>query len=427
MASDPQAPAFDPIDAPCRVSDRFLTSLFAVLSRHGIPPSGLLGDLPIAVDDSGRVLEPVAWELVCELMRRLEHHMGGVEGLEVCGEWLCERSGSAPLRRLVAFAASPSALYGAVVHFAARRALPGVAIDLVAPERNRLRIGVHLPETLRACPQMLHLATGAARALPRLLDMPDAIVTARVEARAASFELKIPASRTGLARLLRLLRSVVSPGSLLQRLEDQQLELEARHARLARAHEALLARERDLLALSDAAVDTLCEIDASGRIVFVSASVRELMGYSREQVVDSHYRLWVPTPLHGLAKERFETLQKAPVGTAIVKQKIELHAAHGRRVTVEVSVRSHATPEGEWRAVACLRDATDEAWQRSSSRRVTRIVERVLAGDEDAPGSGPWLDPRKLAGPPREAAREAQSGTRSMSAPRARSFSSIRS
>lgn len=427
MESEQATLALDPSDAHCRVSDRFLSSLFSALEKHGISPTGLLGDLPIAVDESGRVLDPVQWDLVCDLMRRLEHHVGGAEGLEVCGEWLCERSATPRLHRLVAFAASPASLYRALARFSASRALPGVAIDLVAPASNRLRIDVRLPETLRPCPQLLHLMTGAARALPRLLDMPDAIVAARVEARCAGIDLKIPASRTGLARIRRLLRSILSPGSVLQRLEDQQLELEARHARLTRAHEELLERERRLRALSDAAVDTLCEIDAAGRIVFVSASVRELMGYSREQVTDSHYRLWLPTHLHGLAKERFESLQKAPIGKTIVKKRIELHAAHGRRVTVEVSVRSHATGSGEWRMVACLRDASSAVQLRSTSRRVTRIVERVLAGDEDAAGSGPRIDPRRPAGPAREPAREAQSGTRSMSAPRARSFSSIRS
>jgi PAS domain S-box-containing protein len=427
MESEQPALALDPSDAHCWVSERFLSSLFSALSKRGLSPTALLGDLPIAVDESGRVLDPVHWDHVCELMRRLEHHAGGTEGLELCGESLCERSATPRLSRLVAFAASPASLYRALACFSARRALPGLAIELAAPASNRLRIDVRLPEALRPCPQFLHLLTGAARALPRLLDMPEAIVTARIEARCAGFDVKIPASRTLLARIHRLLRSILSPGSVLQRLEDQQLELEARHARLARAHEELLERERRLHALSDAAVDTLCEIDAAGRIVFVSASVRELMGYSREQVTDSHYRLWVPTPLHGFAKERFESLQKAPVGTAIVKERIELHAAHGRRVTVEVSVRSHATASGEWRAVACLRDATSAVQLRSSSRRVTRIVERVLAGDEDALGSGPWSDPRKPAAPSREPAREAQSGTRSMSAPRARSFSSIRS
>jgi PAS domain S-box-containing protein len=307
---------------------------------------------------------------------------------------------------------SPASLYRAAAGLGLRRAIPGLEVLVMPAEDNRLRLDIRLSDALRPCPQLLHITTGAARALPRLLEMPAAIVTAKIEDRHAGYEVTIPSSRTGAARLRRMLRSILSPGSALQQLEDRQLELEARHARLARAHEELLERERRFSALSDAAVDTICEIDASGRILFISASVRELMGYSREQVTDSHYRLWVTTPLHGFAKERFESLQKAPVGTAIVKERIELHAAHGRRVTVEVSLRSHCTASGEWRAVACLRDAASPVKRHATRRRVTRIVEHVLAREEDAVA----LNGLKV-----------QSGTRSMSAPRARSFSSIRS
>jgi PAS domain S-box-containing protein len=292
--------------------------------------------------------------------------------------------------------------------------MPGVEVVVLAAETNRLRLDVRLPEALRPCPQLLHVATGVVRALPRVFDMPAAIVSAEVDERHAEYNVRIPYSRTGVARMMRLLWSLLTPGSALRQLEDEQMELHARHARLARAHEELLESERRLRALSDAAVDTLCEFDADGRIRFISGSVRELMGYSREQVTDSHYRLWLPTHLHAYAKDRFETLRLAPIGTAIVKERIELHAAHGRRVRVEVSVRSHQTASGEWRAVACLRDATSQVRQRTTSRRVKRVVERVLAG---APREEAAVLPE----------RRAQSGTRSISAPSARSFSSIRS
>ena len=425
MQSEQDGAAFDSSHSQGWVSDRFLSLLFSALAKHDIPPIGLLGDLPVPVDDRNRVLSPVHWDLLRELLRRLEYQVGGADGLEICGEWLCERAAASGLSGLLAFATSPFALYRAVARVSLRHALPGVTVEIAAAESRRLRIEVKQADTLRPCPQLFHLATGAARALPRLLDMPDAIVEAEISVRSVALDVQIPSSRTGIARIGRLIRSILSPGALLQQLEDRQLELEAQHARLARAHRELQRRERDLRALSDAAVDTLCEIDERGRILFISASVRELMGYSREQVTDSHYRLWIPTPLHGFAKARFESLQKAPIGTTLMKTRIELHAAHGRRVPVEVSVRSHRTASGEWRAVACLRDATPPLQLRAAARRVTRIVERVLSGEEDAPAGGGRIDPRRVVRA--EGVPAAQSGTRSMSAPMARSFSSIRS
>lgn len=407
----------DPSDELGSVSGRFLTPFFHALARHGVQPTALLGDLPISIDDEGRVLGPVHWDVFCELLRRLEHQVDGPERLEACGEWLCDASQAPTLQGLFAFAASPTALYRAVANLFLRRAMQGVEFRVLAAEKNRLRLEIRLSEGLRPCPQLLHIATGAARALPRLFDMPAAIVSASVDSRHAEYDVRIPSSRTGLARMIGVLRSIVSPGSALRKLEDEQMALRARHAELARAHDTLLESERRLRALSDAAVDTLCEFDADGRIRFISASVRDLMGYSREQVIDSHYRLWLPTHLHAFAKDRFETLRLAPIGTAIVKERIELHAAHGRRVSVEVSIRSHQTASGEWRAVACLRDAASSVRRPTSARRVTRVVEHVLAGSEREDVLKA-LDGDRL---------KAQSGTRSMSAPRARSFSSIRS
>ena len=411
MASAQELRPVDASDLFGNVSNRFMTSFFRALAQHELAATALLGDLPIAIDDRGRVLHPVQWDAFCEFLRRLEHQVGGSEGLEACGEWLC---GVARVPKLQRLFTSPKSLYRAVARLVLRRAIPGVEVVIGVAEQNRLRLEIRSPDALRACPQLLHLATGATRALPRIFAMPAAIVTAEVDARRAEYDVRIPSSRTVLARIACLLRAVLSPGSRLRQLEDEQMALHARHALLARAHEELVESERRLRALSDAAVDTLCEIDADGRIRFISASVRDLMGYSREQVNDSHYRLWLPTHLHPFAKDRFETLRLAPIGTAIVKERIELHAAHGRRVSVEVSVRSHQTPSGEWRAVACLRDAASPIRQRRTGRRVTRIVEHVLAG---SPRENTAVLPEQ----------RAQSGTRSMSAPRARSFSSIRS
>ena len=43
------------------ISGRFLSDFFRSLERHGIPATQLLGDLPITVDEAGRILQPVDW------------------------------------------------------------------------------------------------------------------------------------------------------------------------------------------------------------------------------------------------------------------------------------------------------------------------------------------------------------------------------
>jgi PAS domain S-box-containing protein len=353
----------DPPDEEVGVSDRLMSELFRALDRHGIAPTRLIGDLPIPVDESGRVMKRVGWAAFCEFLRRLEPEVGGSDGLEQCGEWLIgspgdgQRRGLAGLRGLVAVATSPASLYKATGRNALPRAIPGIDVEIAVGRANRLSVQLRLADSMRACPQLFPLLTGATRALPRLLGLPDAVVDVKAEERRARFDVHVPASRTAVARIFRFLRAIFSPGSVFRYFEDKQLELHARLARLARVHESVLASERRLRALSDATVDVLCEIDADGRIVFASPSVAELMGYSRNQVMGSHYRLWIPADRQASVRRQFEALRDAPIGTALTRGPIELHAAHGRRVAAEISVRSHLGADGDWRAVVVMRRA----------------------------------------------------------------------
>lgn len=457
MNPHPEAQSVEVSDELGRISAHFLSELFTALERHEISTARLVGDLPISVAEDGRVTSAVQWDPASTFLRRLEHHVGGPDGLEICGEWAFSAPRSRALRALAAWAASPASLYRAATTWILPWAIQGLQVSLESGGANRLSLEVRLPIGLRPCPQLLHLATGVFRALPRLLDMPEAVVCARAEERSAHYDITLPSSRTGLARIRRLGRALLAPGFVLRHLEDRQLELHAHHANLSRALETSLASERHFRALSDAAVDMLCEIDAAGRLVYVSASVRDLMGYSSEQVTGSHYRLWVPTDLQEDATRRFESFRAAPVGEAVVKQQVELHAAHGRRVIAETSIRSHQTAEGEWRAVAILRDVTrQEAVAHSSdaapldrlrsglagvrarhaghplerslsqlvsllenlepgtlpahadhlleaTRRMTQIVEHALIRDQDGEDAEQWIETRKLVARVRDA------------------------
>ena len=104
-----------PDDGRRRVSDRYLSELFLTLARHGIPPADLVGDLPIPVDEHGHVTRSIHWDHFSTFLRRLEHHVGGSEGLERCGEWLCSARNNRTIRRILAFSTSPASLYRAAM------------------------------------------------------------------------------------------------------------------------------------------------------------------------------------------------------------------------------------------------------------------------------------------------------------------------
>ncbi len=355
------------------VSGRFLSDIFGSLERHNIPATQMLGDLPIPIDENGRVTtQPVEWADFAAFMKRLEHHVGGPSGLETCGERIGELEPAKALRSFAGFSASPYSLYRAASRWALRRATPGVETHIEKVQPYQLEIRVRIRDGLRPCPQLFHLATGAARALPRILGMRDAVVIADVRDSEANYQIMVPPSRTILSRVTRVFRTLFSASSVLQFLEAQQLELHAKYASLQTTNASLAASERRYQTITETAVDVLCEIDARGLIEYVSASVEDLMGYSPEQVTGSHFSLWVPTADRDRAKKKFDGFALQTPEHAITREPLKLLAESGAGIEVELSLRSYRTPEGELRMVGILRDQTDRRIRKEEKQSVQR-------------------------------------------------------
>ncbi len=359
-------------EEPGLVSGRFLSDLFRSLERHNVPATQLLGDLPIPVDETGRVTRSVEWTDFSHFMKRLEHFVDGPEGLEACGERIGELKPARTLQSLVGFSASPYSLYRAASHWALRRAIPGLETTVEEIQPNQLEARIRIKDGLRPCPQLFHFATGVTRALPRILGMRDAVVIADVGDFEARYQITVPPSRTLWARTSRVFQTLFSAGSVLQFLEAQQLELHAKHEALQKSHTALVESERQYRAMTDTAVDVLCELNSQGQVVYVSPSVEELLGYSPEQVTGSHFSLWLPADCRDDAKKRFSAYISEPAEQAITLERLKLHTDAGGPIVGEISLRSYRTPQGELRLVGILRDETDRSARR---RRVKTPVE----------------------------------------------------
>ena len=447
MSPGPNEGARTTTEEPGYVSARFLTDFFSALSRRGIAATDLIGDLPIFVDAQGRVTRIVEWDHFVDFLRRLEHQVEGAEGLERLGELICEMKPARALQALAGFTASPFSLYRAASQWALRRALPGIESSIEQVGQNDIVIRARVTDTLRSCPQLFHIATGGARALPRILGMPDAVVSPEIAEREAVFQITVPPSRTITARLRRFRQMLFSAGSVLRFLEDQQLELHAKHDALMRAHAELEKNEQRYREMTDAAVDVLCEIDEDGQVSYVSAAVSELLGYTPEQVTGSHFRLWIPNEYHAVVTERFERLFTESAGQSSIREPLTLHAAGGRRVPVELMARTYCLSdrsseadrssedsttstgsatagrirgwEGAWRFVATLRalheQPSDAKRERGHEGRIpdsqpilpstqpahqpahlTQAVEHALLASVDGRHASDWMDTRKL-------------------------------
>ena len=395
-------------DSKDHVSARFLTDFFGALERRSIPVRELVGDLAIPLEDAD-VLGPVAWETFAEFMRRLGHATGGAAGMERCGETLESLTPSRVLAGLAGLAASPETLYRAAAGWVLRRALPGIETSCVRADAGQLEIHARLADGLKPCPEIFHFAAGGARVLPRTIGLRDAVVSSDIGPREARYRIALPPSATLFASIKRVGRTIFSAGAVLRFLEAQQLELHAKNDALQRANVALAESERRYRALTETAVDVVCELDGQGRVVYVSTSVEDLIGYSREQVTGSHYRLWFPRRSHERVDEAFARLVAMPVG-GTTRERIRLHARSGVPAGAELTARTYDTPEGDRRIVMILRDLRGQVGLDVAKRAlpkaptavepsVTRAVERALADrvDRALPGPGrAWHELTKL-------------------------------
>ena len=369
------------------VSGRFLGDFFRALARQDVAVTDLIGDLPIPLGENGDVPEPVEWDHFVEFMRRLARTLGGPAEVERCGGLLDVMKPARAPRSLAGLAASPYALYRAAAGWALHRAMPGVETEVRRADDGQLEIHARIADGLRACPEILHFATGGARILPRAIGLPDAVVVADIGEREAHYRIAVPPSKTLRSRIGRVIKTVFSAGNVLRFLEAQQLELHAKNEALRKANEALEASESRYRALVDTAIDVLCEIDRTGRLVYVSASVERLIGYSPEQVTGSHYRLWIPREWHDRVDEVVNALFDLPSGRA-TQELIRLHGAGGEPIFAEMTARTYDTREGERRIVSILRDRTERAPIGNTRQPDTAPLEqRGLDLDEAEPES----------------------------------------
>lgn len=387
---------------PREVSPRFLADFFRILEKQSIPVSQLLGDLPIGRVDEGAGLATVDWDDFVEFMRRLEVHVGGEAGLQAIGASIGEAKPAAALRALAGLTGSATILYRAAIRWALPRALPMIEAHVVSGSDSRIEIHARVAAGLRPCTALFHIATGAVRSMPGLLELPEAVVETRFESERGGvhFEIALPPSSTWLAQIRRVFRTLFSAGSVLQFLEQQQLELHAQHAALQRAHEQLSKRDSSHRALTDAAVDVLIEINREGKVVYVSASIENLIGYNRAQVTGSHFTLWIPRIYQDHARNRFKAMCDEPPGSLRFREIISLQTAHPlaessqnesahRNVVGELSVRSYLSEDGEMRFACILRDVSDRLlgpnpWPNDSAGTKPSEIS-APKGFEDAP------------------------------------------
>jgi PAS domain S-box-containing protein len=364
------------------VSGRFLADFLRAIGRVNIDVDSLVGDLPVECSTPYQRHPLIEWDVFVELMVRLERRVGGQDGLEHLGELITDMKPAPVLCRIAGSSASPTAIYNAALKWALPRAFPNLEVEAEELEDGRLVISSVIAAGDSPCPQLFHVARGAARALPRILGLPDAVVSAEIDGHGGRFTISPPPSGTLLARIRRALRAFFSSRKVLMWLEMQQLELRSHIDALQRAYGEVRESEARHRALADSLVDVMIEFDEQGRILFASPSVEELTGYRQDQVIGSNFSLWIHR--EQVAESRQFVADTTRLGQPDQPAPVfRMHHEGGEWIWVEVAARSFATRDGERHAVAILRDVSDRVSQTDRMQRRGAELEQMVAERTD--------------------------------------------
>lgn len=357
------------------VSGRFLDDLLRTLSRSRIDVGSLVAGLEIDRSADGRQHRLVDWDRFVEVMSRLELQVGGSQAMIELGERATDLKPAAILRRLAGLSASPLVVYRAGARWALRRAIPLLESELTLLADGRLRVISVIPAPHRPCAPLLHLAVGALRAAPRILNLPDAVVTADVQPSRGVYTVVLPSSGTIPARFRRAFRALFSSRAAFDQLEVQQGEIESHFLELRAAYAVLEESEARHRALTESAVDIVSEVDVDGRLHYVSPSLEALLGFRSDEVIGQNFSDFIhPDDLPAVLEEFSELLSVGNESRPVFRMRTK---QEGWR-WFEVESNTYSTSEGELRAVSTLREVTSRIeLEREREERHTELEREV--------------------------------------------------
>jgi PAS domain S-box-containing protein len=358
---------------------RYVEDLLRAAARSGVTRRSLLEGIALQ-GPGGRI----PWDDFVLLMQRLERELGGAEALEAFGEGVTGARIVPVLRRVAGITASPIRLYRASVRWALRRAMPVLHTSLEewqgADARARLRFVCEVPAPARPCPQILHVAVGGLRALPRVFGLPDALVEASVGERRGVYTVSLPPPATPWGRVRLALRAFFSSRAAFEQLAAQQGELRSQYDALRAAHAELAENEARYRALAESAIDIVAEVGSDGMIRYLSPSATEATGFARDAMLGTPFGRWLhPDDLPAVEGARLEALAGVARGRPVCR----VRRQGGGWVWLEMEGRSYHSRTGEARLVVILRDVSERVRLDEDRRRHQADLEAEVARRTD--------------------------------------------
>jgi PAS domain S-box-containing protein len=126
------------------------------------------------------------------------------------------------------------------------------------------------------------------------------------------------------------------------------------------AEESLMAEEKRVLAITEAAQDAILMIDPEGKISFLNQAAEDMFGYSHDEMIGKSLDLLIaPERYHKDFEEGFSQFIKTGKGKSIGKvQELQAVRKNGSEIAIGLSLSSLELPEGHY-GIGIIRDITE--------------------------------------------------------------------
>jgi PAS domain S-box-containing protein len=263
------------------VSCRALELIEHSATKNGLRYGDLIDGLPITLDQLRNPAERIDWDVLAELLERLERATSPEASLRM-GREAIKLEVVGPLQRIARVAVNLRLLYRAGLQWQLPLLYRHILVRTEAMGSRQLRVDVTIPERFRGSRPWLRLLQGGLEALPSMCGLPWATVDAEISDHRAIYQITLPKQSW---HLLPLLRTLFADTALTE-LERQIEELRAIEYERARVDDALRERERMLSTLiaNLSGMVYRCRSD-DWSFEFAGGQCFEFTGYQPEELV----------------------------------------------------------------------------------------------------------------------------------------------
>lgn len=354
------------------ISAKTFIIMWEAAAAAGIDTRALTGRLPFAVEPLHRPLARMRWNDLVSAIGILEGAGCGPRQLEEIGKQIVWAPSYRFVRRAAGALVEPLQLYWIAYRWVNPLLFPNLEGEQYQTEDGRIILEISIPERYAPCAGFFYLVKGSGVALPAILDLPPAELSADITARHALLTVRPPPVPSRLWRLRRLGRSFLSPMALIHELGEQQHELE-------RSWKSLDRSRQDMQELIERIPDAVL-VHRDGMLLYANPALTKLLDLPVGKLVGTALRDHVHPDDRAVAKRHLIDLQ--PGDRDATSRTVRVVRGDGGSAMLELSPAQHISFEGRPAVLAVGRDVTERWRMNEQLARTDRMssLGRLAAG-----------------------------------------------